>query len=189
MLITMVPETKKTDRFLNPMNALAEAGVASGMRVADFGCGSGDWVLLVSRLIGADGEVCALDVQDSALSSVRSRARMDGALNVRPVRANLEIPRGTGLADNSQDVVLLSNILFQSSGKKYILEEAFRVLKPQGKVLFVDWKKEAPLGHSRELRLDAKEAQKLFKTAGFSFEKDVDAGLFHVGMIFMKGMA
>lgn len=159
------------------------------MRVADFGCGSGDWVLCASKLVGAEGEVCAIDVQDSALSSVRSRARMEGAMNIRSVRADVESPRATGLEDGSQDVVLLSNILFQSRAKERILEEAFRVLKPKGAALFVDWKKDAPLGHSRELRLDKQEVVELCKGKGFAFVKDVDAGMLHCGMVFMKGGA
>ncbi|MBI1754795.1 class I SAM-dependent methyltransferase [Candidatus Azambacteria bacterium] len=62
------PPLKSAARFLNPSDVLAQVGFAPGMRVADFGCGAGDWALITSRLVGADGQVCAIDVQDAALS-------------------------------------------------------------------------------------------------------------------------
>lgn len=165
---------------------MAQVGFAPGMRVADFGCGAGDWALITSRLVGADGQVCAIDVQDAALSSVRSRARMEGVLNITAVRANLELPRSSGLADVSQDAVLLSNILFQSRQKELIVKEAFRALKPKGLLVFVDWKKEAPLGPSRELRLDERAIKELIGREGFAMVKNIEAGMYHFGMIFTK---
>ena len=180
------PLPAQQTKFLNPTHVLAQLGLAPGMQVADFGCGSGDWVLVASRLVGTDGKVAAIDVQDSALSSVRSRSRIEGALNVSSIRADLETPRASGLPNASLDAVFLSNILFQSSKKERILHEAFRVLKPKGLLLFADWKEDAPLGPARELRLEKSAAAKLIEGEGFSHARDIEAGAYHIGMVFTK---
>lgn len=182
----LAPLPVHTEKFLNPAHVLAQAGIRPGMSVADFGCGSGDWVLLASRLVGQEGQVHAVDVQDAALSSVRSRSRMEGVLNINPIRANTEVPRATGLADESQDAVFLSNILFQSRKKEQIIKEAFRVLKPKGILLFADWKQDAPLGPARELRLADRVARELVCASGFIYIKDIEAGKYHCGMIFNR---
>lgn len=175
-----------TAKFLSPPHVLAQAGIQHGMSVADFGCGSGDWVLLASRMVGPEGQVSAVDVQDAALSSVRSRSRMEGLLNINPIRANVEAPRATGLADESQDAVFLSNILFQSRRKEDIVKEAFRVLKQKGVLLFADWRKDAPLGPARELRLEQRVIRELVCAEGFVYVKDIEAGKYHCGMIFTR---
>lgn len=180
------PIQTQHSKFLNPAQVLAQLGVGSGMKVADFGCGSGEWVILVARMVGQDGQVYAVDVQDSALSSVRSRARMEGFLNITTVKANVEMAGSTGIPKASLDAVLLSNILFQSRNKEGICAETFRTLKPKSLLFFADWRKDAPLGPSRELRLDKSEVSEFIAKAGFSFVRDVEAGAYHMGMVFAK---
>lgn len=182
----MFPTLQQTVKFLNPSEVLAQVGFTPGMEVADFGCGAGDWALSVSQLVGTEGRVHAIDVQDAALSSVRSRARMGSIFNIDTVRADLELPRASMLADSSQDAAVLSNILFQSSKKERIIEEAARTLKRNGLLLFVDWKKSAPLGPAKELRLDERATADLIARAGFRKQKDIAAGMYHFGMVFTK---
>lgn len=178
--------TNSANVFLSPQHVLRQVAFAPGMSVADFGSGSGDFVLIVSKIIGSEGQVNAIDVQESSLSSVRSRARIEGLLNIVPIRANLEVPRASTLADNSQDVVLLTNILFQNQKKNEIIQEAHRTLKPGGMVVFIDWQKEAILGPTRNYRLDKKEVISLFTSEGFIISKEIEAGAYHFGIIFSK---
>lgn len=181
----MIP-VNRSNTFLSPQHVLEQVALAPGMAVADFGSGTGDFVLIASKIVGADGQVTAIDVQESAISSVRSRARIAGLLNITPVRANLEVPHASTLADDSQDVILLTNILFQNQKKDEIIQEAHRTLKPGGIVMFIDWQKEAALGPMRGYRMDKEEVVKLFASDRFTFTKEIEAGAYHFGILFSK---
>jgi ubiquinone/menaquinone biosynthesis C-methylase UbiE len=65
-----------TRRFLN------EAGIGSGMRVLDIGCGPGDVSLTAAELVGSDGTVLGVDVNPAIVETARSRARDAGFSNV-----------------------------------------------------------------------------------------------------------
>ncbi|MCR4323333.1 MAG: class I SAM-dependent methyltransferase [Candidatus Azambacteria bacterium] len=177
---------EKKNRFLSPQHAIEQSGISAGMEVADFGCGQGDFTIAAAKLIGPEGKVHAIDIQDSALSSTRSKARIDGVLNIDLVMGNVEVPGASKCADISQDAVILSNLLFQTEKRAEILREASRVLKPGGIAIFVDWKKEAPLGPMRNLRMEKAEIEQLIMQEGFAFQRNIEAGAFHFGMVFIK---
>src|SRR3989344_4977655 len=107
------------------------------MMIADFGSGAGYFTILLAQRVGEDGRVYALDIQESALDNVRVKAKAAGLENVETARSNLEVPGSSGLADSSQDMVLLAHILFQSEQKKEIIREAVRVLKSGGMLVVI----------------------------------------------------
>ena len=182
----MLPSFSQGTKFLNPQSVIDQAGLSPGMRVADFGCVTGDFALAAARAVGADGQVSAIDIQDSALSSTRSKARIAGVLNINLIKANLEIYKSSALPDESQDAVLLTNILFQTENKNDIIKESFRVLREGGTLVFVDWLKEADFGPARGWRLEKDETKALIEKEGFIFKKEIGAGAFHFGMVFRK---
>ena len=182
----MLPFLIQSQKFLSPQSIIDQAGLAFGMQVADFGCGTGDFALAAARAVGADGQVSAIDIQDSALSSARSKARMAGVLNIRLIKANLEVYKSSALPDESQDAVFLTNILFQTENKNDIIKESFRVSREGGTLVFVDWLKEADFGPARGWRLGKEEAKAMIEKEGFVFKKEIGAGAFHFGMVFSK---
>lgn len=177
---------KQENRFMSPRRIIEQADIRIGSMVADFGCGQGDFVIAAAKIIGSEGKVCAIDIRDFALSSTRSKARIEGILNIDLKKANVEVYGSTGLADASQDAVLLTNLLFQTEKKEDVLKETARVMRQGGILVFTDWKKGVPLGPSHPLRAERGDVEKLMKEAGFSFKKDIDAGMFHFGMVFTK---
>ena len=183
-----------TGGFMNPEKIAAGFGIAPGMVVADFGSGAGYFTILMGQKVGENGKVYALDIQESALDNVRVKAKSAGLENVETIRANLEVPGGSSLADNSQDMVLLANILFQSDLKGEIVKEAVRVLKSGGSLVVIDWKRAAGampdgrqgFGPPDDLRTDEIAMRSLVLGEGLIFENDIDAGQFHYGMKFRK---
>ncbi len=172
---------------MDPGKIMSEFDIQEGMSIADFGCGAGHFTILLGQKVGKDGKVYALDVQESPLESVSARAKAAGLENIETVRANLEVLGSSRLPDNSQDVVLLINILFQSTKKSEIINEATRVLKTGGRVIVIEWKRGAGgFGPPDELRTEPSAMQALMPSTNFSFQKDIDAGSFHYGMIFQK---
>jgi SAM-dependent methyltransferase len=68
---------------------LREAGIAPGMRVLDIGCGMGDVAMLVAQLIGPEGRVISIDLDQASIDSARKRALAVGLENTVFRRANI----------------------------------------------------------------------------------------------------
>ncbi len=180
---------------MNPEVIAESFGLQAGMKVADFGSGAGYFTIIMAKKVGESGMVTAVDIMESALESVRARAGAAGLKNLQTVRADLEVLGGTALPDNSQNVVLLANVLFQSSQKEKIIQEAKRVLASGGLVIVIDWKKEVNtaggsvnggLGPPAELKIDQAELKTMLEKEGLVFIRDIDASAFHFGFIFKK---
>lgn len=187
MLGSVLPNSKGTGGFMNPDKIAGEFGIKEGMTIGDFGSGAGYFAILLGKRVGATGKVYALDIQESALDNVRVKAKAAGLENIETIRSNLEVPGSSGLADNSQDMVLLANILFQSEQKKEIIKESVRVLKSGGMLVVIDWKRTAGgFGPPDNLRTDEIAMRSLVLGEGLVFENDIDAGQFHYGLKFKK---
>ena len=172
---------------MDPQRIAGYFGVAEGMRIADFGSGAGYFTIELGKLVGEGGVVTAIDVMDSALETLRAKAKAEGLRNIETVRSNLEIPGGSGLGNDSQDMVLLANILFQNTDKAPIVAEAKRVLKPNGTLVVIDWQKgTSGFGPPDNLRTSPEEMSRLVVGNGFQFANEIDAGNFHFGLIFRK---
>ena len=152
------------------------------MVAADFGCGSGGWVLPLAKKLD-DGRIIAIDILEEPLSALKSKAKSQGFSNVETVLSDVE--KGVRLQDEECDLVLLTNFLFEVEDKKAVFDEVKRVLKPKGKVLIVDWKKEAAMGPEQG-RISADEVKKIAKGRGLKLEKEFDAGAYHYGLVFEK---
>lgn len=174
--------------FMNPELIAAGFGLTEGMRVADLGSGSGYFTIIMAKKVGDSGLVTAVDLLNSALETLRAKAKVEGLGNIETIRSNLEILGSSGLTNDSQDIVLLANILFQNSNKATILNEARRVIKPGGTLIVIDWRKGAGgFGPPDNLRTSEEEINRLvISSDGFQFVSQIDAGVFHYGMMYKK---
>lgn len=181
------PISMHVPRFLEPKKLLEQTGISQNMVVADLGCGSGYLTFEASKMVGPSGQVYAIDVQKTVLSDIRSDIQFLGARNVKPIWANLEIPGSSGIADNSVDLALLVMILYQAKKHENIFAESYRILKPEGKVLVVDWKREAiPVGPEVSERIPYDVVKKIALNVGFKFISDIKTDPYHFGMLFKK---
>lgn len=169
--------------FMRPEGALDNVDIKRGMKIAEFGSGAGYFTIPLAKKVGREGRVYAIDVRESALDAVRSRARILSILNIQTIRANLEKERGSGLDDKSMDIIFLANILFQSKFKDAILKEAARTLKKTGKIVVIEWNSDALFGPAADYRISKKELKDLLKRAGFVLEKEFNAGSSHYGLV------
>lgn len=182
-----VPPVSGGSGFLNVQKIIGGLGIQPGMSVADFGSGSGYFSIPLARQVGSEGKVFALDIQESALEIVRAKAKAMGLANLEAVRGNLEVPGGSTLGDNSQDIVFMANILFQSAKAQDIIREAKRVLKSGGRLLIVEWRKGAGgIGLPDHMRVDEQTVKQTIVQEGLSFVTGLDAGQFHYGLVFKK---
>jgi len=122
------------DLFLPRKNILKEAGIESGFRILDYGCGTGSYITATAELVGESGKIYALDIHPLALQRVQNIASKNQLTNVETICSDCE----TGLPDGSVDVVLLYDTFHTLSDPNRILEELHRVLKPNGLLSFSD---------------------------------------------------
>lgn len=170
--------------FLEPEKVLDEIELRDDMIAAEFGCGSGGFIIpLAKRLEG--GRVYGLDIQEEALSALKGKLDREGLANVEVKRCDIEAPEGSTLPANSLDLVLIPNVLFQVEDKEQVLKEAVRVLREGGKILVVDWLPKAPIG-PKEGRISPDELKEIAKELKLKLEKEFEAGKYHYGLVFAK---
>jgi SAM-dependent methyltransferase len=112
-------------------NPLAVASLAPGETVLDLGSGGGLDVLLSARRVGPAGIAYGLDASADMLALARASAAQAGIANARFLLGHIEdIP----LPDEHVDVVISNCVVSLSADKPRVLAEAFRVLRPGGRL-------------------------------------------------------
>lgn len=167
--------------FLNPIEVLKNLELKKDMTAADFGSGSGGWALPLAKIL-ENGRVYAIDILEEPLSSLRSRAKLARIANIDAIKSDVE--KGVSLLSESCDLVIMTNLLFQSENKSGVLTEGRRVLKQGGEILVVDWKKDAAFGPG--VWALPEEVKNLAKDANLKLEKEFNAGNYHYGLVFKK---
>ena len=183
----MPPQISTQTESLRPEHVIGKLDVHRGMFVADFGAGSGFYVIPVARVVGESGKVYAIDIQKHHLDIIKSRAAIEHIFNIESVWGDLEIPRGSRLEDDSVDMVLIANILFQVDKKQEVLNEARRVLKKGGVVVLIEWDEGASVGGPpQNLRVSRRIVESLALAAGLIQDREFETGSFHYGLIYKK---
>jgi len=170
--------------FLNPVEILKQLNLTKEMTAADLGCGSGGWVIPLAQIL-SEGIVYAVDIQESALSALSSKAAIANLQNIKKILANIE-KNTLPLGENLCDLVLMTNLLFQLEDKKSAFAQAHRILKPGAMLLVVDWQESAKMGPPAQHRVSDSVAQKMAEQNGFALQKKLDAGAYHYALLFYK---
>ena len=173
--------------FLHPTRTLKAAKLHEGMRVADFGAGSGFFTRAAARLVSGRGLVWAVDVHQDMLPRLKNLALQEGLPNVEVVHGNVERQGGSNLPEENFDLVIISNLLFGAEHKEQIVKEAKRVLRKGGRALVIDWRGSFNgMGPHKDHIITQDHAQTLFELGRFIKQETVPAGEYHWGMIFKK---
>lgn len=115
------------------------SGVRKGQKVLDLAGGTGDFTAKFSRMVGETGEVILADINSSMLEVGREKLRNLGVVgNVSYVQANAEcLP----FAENTFDCIVISFGLRNVTDKDKALRSMYRVLKPGGRLLVLEFSK------------------------------------------------
>jgi ubiquinone/menaquinone biosynthesis C-methylase UbiE len=153
----------------------------------DLGSGIGAYALVASDFVTDQGNVYAVDLWREGVESLKEEAKARGLSHIYPKVA--DISKHIPLEDDTVDVGLLSAVLHdlvRDGTHEAALREVRRVLKPNGKLAVVEFKKTGgtpgpPVG----VRLSPEEVEALLGAQAFYLEKTLEVGPYHYLCIFL----
>jgi len=170
-------DERERRKWQNPEAILVDIGLRSGFTFLDIGCGDGFFALPAARLVGKKGKVYGLDLNDGTIGRLRRKAVKEGLRNL-----NLSVGEAeeTVLCEACADIVFFGIVLHDFKDPAKVLMNAKRMLKPNGRLIDLDWKKESmEFGPPLQIRFSEDEAVSRIEAAGFRIEAVKNAGPYH----------
>jgi predicted methyltransferase len=157
-----------------PDEALNIIGIKRGSSVADIGAGSGYMTIRLSKRVGANGVVYANDIQQPMLDILDKRLKSGRLTNVQLILGSPDDPK---LPPASVDLALLVDVYHELSQPQAMLKRLHEALKPGGRLVLLEYKKEDPSIPIRpEHKMSVAEAKMEVEPEGFRLGR-VDDGL------------
>lgn len=165
--------------FLNPEEVLSKLSLDNNMIAADFGCGSGGWVIPLSKILD-EGKIYAIDFLEEPLSVIQGKIRRENINNIHILKENVE--DRVSIDNNYCDLILMTNLLSQVENIGKVLSEGIRTLRKGGMILVADWEVDK-IGNKVVLSKDIIE---IAKGLGLNLAKEFNSGKYHYVLIFKK---
>lgn len=184
----MIRQAMSSTDVLNPFKIFERIGLRRGAWVADLGCGStGHFVFPAAQMVGADGKVFAVDIRKNALQSIEKAARHEHFWNIETVWSDIEVMGAARIPDASLDLTLVVDNLYLAEHRDGLIQEAWRVTKPGGTLLCIEWMPGKTLiGPAEDRRLPGQEADELWRRHGWAPIESFEAGAFHYALVYQR---
>jgi ubiquinone/menaquinone biosynthesis C-methylase UbiE len=155
-----------------------ELGLKKGITFLDVACGWGHYSLAAADIVGKDGRICAVDLWEEGILSLRKEAVSKGTQNLEAFVSN--VAQNIPLEDNCVDVCLMATVLHDFVGDKVerpVMKEIVRVMKPDGVLAIVEYyKKDGPPGPPKRVKLSPEEVDQIVSAYGFKQNHYIGVG-------------
>lgn len=172
-------ESDERRKHLTPETLLGELGLGSKDDYVDIGVGPGFFALPAAK--ATQGTVYGVDVSDVMLSRLRERAKQMNLTNVVAVESEagrVSLPNGCA------DKALCSLVLHEVQDLPLALSEIRRLLRPQGKLLVIEWvKREMPMGPPLHERMLSEQVVGALEQTDFQVNKTWEISPIHYGVL------
>ena len=163
------PEREKEEA---PTKAIAALNIKPGQTVADIGAGSGYYSVLLAGAVGPTGRVFATDIQPEMLALIKKKL---DALPIPQIQLVLGTTTESRLPDASVDLALMVDVYHELSEPQEFLRSLKRALKPGGRLVLIEFRKEdrrVPI--REEHKMTVSDARKELETEGYKFQEVID---------------
>ncbi len=147
----------------NPEALLHGMGLQPGMCFVDLGCNDGFFTLPAARIVGPNGKVIALDIDEAALGRLTEKLQSEHIQNVEVVASTAE---AFDTYSDCADIVFFGMVLHDFQDPVQVLRNAKRMLHKDGFMYDYDWKKQpSELGPPLAIRLSPTQVAALAQKA------------------------
>jgi len=141
--------------------------------VADLGAGSGYYTFRIASRLGESGKVLAVDIQEAMLEIIRTRAEKLRITNVEEIKADADDPH---LPAGGVDGVLMVDVYHELAYPYEIMTHVRAALKPGGRVVFVEYRKEDPGVPIKEVhKMSVKQLKKEMDAVGLTHLQTIES--------------
>lgn len=181
-----MPEETIWNNFFNPDFLLSELNIDSNIiDLVEIGSGYGTFTIPTSKLIR--GKLYAFDMEDQMIENLNIKIQNLQINNIFLEKRDILV-HTTGLLENSIDYVMLFNILHHEFPLDFI-DEAYRILKPQGKIGIIHWRSDIITPRGPDLNIRPKPEQIIEWIDNFKFRIEKYPFFiepYHFGLIISK---
>lgn len=182
----------------DPQAVLAKAGIAPGMTVVDLCCGNGHFTAPLATLLGRDGRIIAVDMDQEMLALARNRmdqeAEKGGIAACDWIEADAyKIDQILAERDKA-DALLMANTFHGVPDQISLSKAVARVLKPSGRFIIINWhalprEETEVLGQARgpktDMRMSPEDVERVVVPAGIVLENVVELPPYHYAAVFL----
>lgn len=155
-----------------PADVLAAMDLRDGEVVADLGAGSGYFTFRIAPRVGKTGRVLAVEIQDEMIEALRRRMTAQKITNVEIVKGAESDPH---LPAGGVDLALMVDVYHELTYPYEVMTAVRKALKPEGRVVFVEYRKEDPTVRIKELhKMSVAQLDKEMQAVGFARLRTVE---------------
>jgi ubiquinone/menaquinone biosynthesis C-methylase UbiE len=171
------PDERERRKWQDPEAILTGIGLQAGLTFMDIGCGNGFFALPAARIVGESGKVYGIDKDAESINNLKEMAGREGLHNL-----DLTVGKADDvvMCTACADIIFFGIVLHDFENPVVVLENARKMLKPSGRLVNLDWKKEPmELGPPLKIRFSPEEAVRLIEAAGFRIQEVTESGTYH----------
>jgi ubiquinone/menaquinone biosynthesis C-methylase UbiE len=179
-----VLEDPGRDEWQRPDVVVDRLDLRQGDEVADIGAGSGYFTVRLARVVGPQGKVYAVDIDQKLLDYINARAEKEHLDNIQTILAD---PKDPNLGSASVDMIFICDTLHHIEHRNAYYQLLLRALRPSGRLVNIDFQKRSlPVGPPVEMKIDRKACIKEVEAAGFHLLRDIQFLKYQYFLIFER---